>query len=166
MNTRITSSPEAGIAFVVVDLERQTPAEEQFANRFDSRLIGQPEARQIALDVRAKLRNPLRSKDYPLGVYYCVGKSRRGKSLLAQVLATLFHGDKDALTRITAEDYLDDSQMTDLTGATPKYIGYRAPVDLAKMPREQLLQTDGYSKVSEWNRLRVRVNSKEGSARS
>jgi ATP-dependent Clp protease ATP-binding subunit ClpA len=161
MNTRITSSPEAGIPFAVVDLERQTPAEEQFANRFDSRLIGQPEARQIALDVRAKLRNPLRSKDYPLGVYYCVGKSRRGKSLLAQVLAMLFHGDKDALTRITAEDYLDDSQMTDLTGATPKYIGYRAPVDLAKMPREQLLQTDGYSKVSEWNRLRVRVNSKE-----
>jgi len=146
---------------LVVDQERMTPAEEQFASRFDSRLIGQPEARQIALDVRAKYRNPLRSRDYPLGVYYCVGKSRRGKSLLAQVLATLFHGDKDALTRITAEDYLDDSQMTDLTGATPKYIGYRAPVEATKMSREELLKTDGYSKVSEWNRVRVRLGSKE-----
>lgn len=160
MNTR-TSKETPELPFVVVDQERMTPAEEQFASRFDSRLIGQPEARQIALDVRAKLRNPLRSKDYPLGVYYCVGKSRRGKSLLAQVLAMLFHGDKDALTRITAEDYMDDSQMTDLTGATPKYVGYRAPVDVSKMPREQLLQTDGYSKVSQWNRVRVRIDSKE-----
>jgi len=156
-----TKQQEPELPFVVVDLESRTPAEEQYASRFDSRLVGQPEARQIALDVRAKYRNPLRSKDYPLGVYYCVGKSRRGKSLLAQVLAWLFHGDKDALTRITAEDYLDDSQMTDLTGATPKYVGYRAPVDVTKVPREQLLQTDGYSKVSQWNRVRVRINSKE-----
>lgn len=163
MNTRTSphASSERELPFVVVDQEQMTPAEEQFVARFDSRLIGQPEARQIALDVRTKLRNPLRSRDYPLGVYYCVGKSRRGKSLLAQVLAMLFHGDKDALTRITAEDYMDDSQMTDLTGATPKYVGYRAPVDVSKMPREQLLQTDGYSKVSQWNRVRVRINSKE-----
>jgi hypothetical protein len=162
MNTRTNNTePERELPFVVVDLDTMTPAEEQYASRFDSHLIGQPEARQIALDVRAKYRNPLRSRDYPLGVYYCVGKSRRGKSLLGQVLAELFHGSKKALTRITAEDYLDDSQMSDLTGATPKYVGYRAPVDISKMSREELAKTDGYSKVSQWNRVRVRINSKE-----
>lgn len=161
MNTRTNKQAERELPFVVVDLDNMTPAEEQYASRFDSRLIGQPEARQIALDVRAKYRNPLRSKDYPLGVYFCVGKSRRGKSLLAQVLAELFHGDKKALTRITAEDYLDDSQMSDLTGATPKYVGYRAPVDVRQMSREELAKTDGYSKVSQWNRVRVRLGSKE-----
>ncbi|MBX3152151.1 ATP-dependent Clp protease ATP-binding subunit [Candidatus Obscuribacterales bacterium] len=162
MNTRTNNAaPERELPFVVVNLDTMTPAEEQYAERFDSRLIGQPEARQIALDVRAKYRNPLRNKEYPLGVYYCVGKSRRGKSLLAQVLAELFHGNKKALTRITAEDYLDDSQMSDLTGATPKYVGYRAPVDVSKMSSEELAKTDGYSKVSQWNRTRVRLGSKE-----
>ncbi len=152
---------EKPLPFVVVNLEGMSPAEEKFADRFDSRLVGQPEARQIALDVRARYKNPLRNKNYPLGVYYCVGKSRRGKSLLAQVLAWLFHNDPEALTRITAEDYLDDSQLTDLTGATPKYVGWRKPVDVSKMPRELLMQTDGYSKVSQWNRVRVRIDSKE-----
>jgi hypothetical protein len=79
MNTRTNNAaPERELPFVVVNLDTMTPAEEQYAERFDSRLIGQPEARQIALDVRAKYRNPLRNKEYPLGVYYCVGKSRRG----------------------------------------------------------------------------------------
>lgn len=162
MNTRTNNAaPERELPFVIVNLDTMTPAEEQYAELFDNRLIGQPEARQIALDVRAKYRNPLRNKEYPLGVYYCVGKSRRGKSLLAQVLAELFHGNKKALTRITAEDYLDDSQMSDLTGATPKYVGYRAPVDVSKMSSEELAKTDGYSKVSQWNRTRVRLGSKE-----
>jgi hypothetical protein len=147
--------------FDVVDLEAQSPAEEAFGEVFDSRLIGQPEARQIALDVRARYRNPMRNKKHPLGVYYLVGKSRRGKSLLAQVLAHMFHGDEDALTRVTSEDYYDDSQMMDLIGAPPKYVGYRAPVDVRTMKAERLAQVDGYSKVTDWNRIRVRINSTE-----
>jgi len=103
----------------------------------------------------------MRNKDYPLGIYYLVGKSRRGKSLLAQVLAHMFHGDKSALTRITSEDYYDDSQMMDLIGAPPKYVGYRAPVDVKQMKAERLAQVDGYSKVTDWNRIRVRINSSE-----
>lgn len=158
-----TNKKNAGrkVPFKVVDLKTISGAEERFGEKFDSRLIGQPEARQIAMDIRTRYKNPLRSLDYPLGIYYCVGKSRRGKSLLGQVLAWMFHGDKDALIRITAEDYHDDSQMSDLTGATPKYVGHRNPVDLRRMPRERLMQVDGYSKVSEWNRVRVRINSKE-----
>src|SRR5262249_25429452 len=62
---------------------------------------------------------------------------------------------------ITAEDYLDDSQLSDLTGATPKYVGHRNPVDVSKLPRELLMKVDGYSKVSNWNRVRVRIDSKE-----
>lgn len=149
--------------FEVVDLDATSHAEEMFGDTFDTRLIGQPEARQIALDVRARYKNPMRNKKHPLGVYYLVGKSRRGKSLLAQTLAYMFHGDEDALTRITSEDYYDDSQMMDLIGAPPKYVGYRKPVDLKALleDRGRLAQVDGYSKVTDWNRIRVRMNSGE-----
>lgn len=148
--------------FVVVDLDEMTPAEVEFGERFDSRLIGQPEARQIALDVRTNYKNPLRNKNRPLGVYYLVGKSRRGKSLLAQVLAYLFHGDAEALTRLASEDYQDDSDMHGLVGAPPRYVSWRKPIsDLSKLTREQLAQTDSYSVVTNWNRVRVRLDSKE-----
>lgn len=43
--------------FEVVDLDDMSDAEITFGEEFDKRLIGQPEARQIALDVRARLRN-------------------------------------------------------------------------------------------------------------
>ncbi len=149
--------------FDVVDLDAQSDVEVSFGEEFDKRLIGQPEARQIALDVRARLRNPMRNKKHPLGIYYLVGKSRRGKSLLAQTLAYMFHGDEDALTRITSEDYYDDSQMMDLIGAPPKYVGYRKPVELKALMEDpgRLAQVDGYSKVTDWNRIRVRMHSGE-----
>ncbi|HEY9787064.1 MAG TPA: AAA family ATPase [Candidatus Obscuribacterales bacterium] len=153
---------ERPLPFVVVNLDELSPAEEEFGERFDARLVGQPEARQIALDVRTAYKNPIRNKKRPLGIYYLVGKSRRGKSLLAQVLAYLFHGDPEALTRLTAEDYSDDSDMHGLIGAPPRYVSWRKPIsDLSKLTREQLMQVDGYSVVTNWNRVRVRINSKE-----
>lgn len=147
--------------FEVVDFDVLSPAEEAFGEEFDNRLIGQPEAREIAMDIRARYRNPMRNKDVPLGVYYFVGKSRRGKSLFGQVLAEIFHGDKKALTRVTSEDYYDESQMNDLRGAPPKYVGYREPVNVKTMEAAKIAQVDGYSKVSDWNRIRVRLNSTE-----
>ena len=166
MNTRKNTRTNGKSAvtdnmFEVIDLDVLSPAEEAYADQFDSRLIGQPDARQLAIDIRARYRNPLRDRSRPIGIYYLVGKSRRGKSLLAQVLAEMFHGNKEALTRVTAEDYYDDSQMTDLMGASPKYVGFRDPVNAYKLEPEKLAQVDGYSKVSEWNRLRVRMNSRE-----
>lgn len=145
--------------FDVVDLDTLTPAEEAFGDEFDTQLIGQPEAREIALEVRSRMNNPMRNKKFPLGIFLLVGKSRRGKSLLAQVLAKMLHGDDEALTRVTSEDYYDESQMNDLRGAPPKYVGHREPVDVRSMKREKLAQVDGYSKISEWNRIRVRLNS-------
>ena len=147
--------------FEVVDFDTLSPAEEAFGDAFDSMLIGQPEARRIALEIRARHRNPTRNKEVPLGVYYFIGKSRRGKSRFAQVLAKIFHGSEKALIRVTSEDYYDESQMNDLRGAPPKYVGYREPVDWKKLKKETLAQVDGYSKVSDWNRQRVRLDSGE-----
>lgn len=147
--------------FEVVDLDVLSPAEEAFGEDFDNQLIGQPEARRIALDIRARYRNPTRNKEVPLGVYYFVGKSRRGKSKFAQVLAKIFHGSEKALIRVTSEDYYDESQMNDLRGAPPKYVGYREPVEWKRLKKETLAQVDGYSKITDWNRVRVRMDSGE-----
>jgi len=147
--------------FEVVELDELNPAELDFAEKFDANLIGQPEARQIALDVRTRLKNPARDKNRPLGVFWLAGKSRRGKSLLAQVLAFLFHGDRDALTRLTSEDYQDKSDMHGLRGAPPRYESWRKPVDVSKMKSEELSQVDEYSVITDWNRVRVRLNSNE-----
>lgn len=147
--------------FEVVELDELNPAELEFAELFDANLIGQPEARQIALDVRTRYKNPARDMNRPLGVYWLAGKSRRGKSLLAQVLAFLFHGNRDALTRLTSEDFQDKSDMHGLRGAPPRYESWRAPVDVTKMKSEQLAQVDDYSVITDWNRIRVRLGSSE-----
>jgi|AGTN01.2.fsa_nt_gi ATPases with chaperone activity, ATP-binding subunit len=147
--------------FEVVDLDVMNPAEHDFAELFDANLIGQPEARQIALDVRTRYKNPARDMNRPLGVYWLAGKSRRGKSLLAQVLAFLFHGSRDALTRLTSEDFQDKSDMHGLRGAPPRYESWRKPVDAKKLSSEALAQVDEYSVITNWNRIRVRLSSNE-----
>lgn len=147
------------IPFVVVDATELNASEQAFAEQFGSRVIGQPGAAQVALMAYNASKNPLRDRNRPIGIYYLVGQSRTGKSLTAEVLAEIFHGDRDALIRIQASDYEEDHQIMDIKGAPPSYVGYRDPKD----PKHKLEEheEDPYSVVSTHNLNRVRLGSKE-----
>jgi ATP-dependent Clp protease ATP-binding subunit ClpA len=145
--------------FLVVDHEELTDSEKAFGERFSARVIGQPGALKIANLAYNLVKNPLRDKTRPIGIFYLAGPSRTGKSLTGVALGELFHNDPDALTRIQASDYTEDHQLLELKGAPPSYVGYRDPKD----PKNKLEDgdTDPYSVISSHNLRRVRLNSNE-----
>lgn len=154
MSTK-TKEPE----FVIVDSLEMTTGEREFVGEFGRQIVGQPEIVSVAQMIYTAYKNPLRDKKRPLGIYYLVGKSRTGKSKTARALAQIFHGDEEALTRISAGGYDDAHEMSDIKGAPPSYVGYRDPAD----PKHKLEphDVDSYSLISPHNLRRVRLGSGE-----
>lgn len=142
--------------FVELISSEATPSEEAFLNAFKSRIVGQPNAYEVATDAYTAMTNPLRDKTRPIGVYFLIGPSRTGKSYTGEVLAEILHGNKTALTRLQGADYGSEAQVLDLKGAPPMYVGYRDP------DKQQLKPTDidFSSVISNHNLNRVRVGSK------
>lgn len=145
--------------FVVVDHSELSASEIAFAERFGSRVIGQPAALRVAQLAYNMAKNPLRDRTRPIGIFYLAGPSRTGKSLTGVTLAEIFHSDADALTRIQASDYTEDHQIMELKGAPPSYVGFRDPKDPKNKLEEH--EVDPYSVVSPHNLRRVRLASGE-----
>lgn len=140
-----------------LDPSRANLKEEWFVGQFAERVIGQPEALQVALQAYNAAHNPLRDMSRPIGIYLLIGPSRTGKTLTAETLALLFHGNKDALIRLQGGDYRQEHQVLDLKGAPPSYVGYKDPSeDKGKLAAHEV---DPVSVISNHNLKRVRRGS-------
>lgn len=89
-----------------------------------SKVIAQEDA--INKVVRSIQRNRLGLKDpnRPIGVFMFLGATGIGKTYLAQTLAEIMFGTKDALVRIDMSEYSEKFNTSRLVGAPPGYVGY------------------------------------------
>lgn len=93
-------------------------------DRLKSVVVSQDDA--IGKIVRSIQRNRLGLKDpnRPIGVFMFLGSTGVGKTYLAQTLAELMFGTKDALIRIDMSEYSEKFNTSRLVGAPPGYVGY------------------------------------------
>ncbi len=149
----------ANINTVTINLDpsRVNQKEEWFVRQFSKQVIGQPEALQVALQAYDAANNPLRDMSRPIGIYLLIGPSRTGKTLTAETLALLLHGNKDALIRLQGGDYRQEHQLLDLKGAPPSYVGYKDPAEGKGALAEN--EVDPVSVISSHNMKRVRLGS-------
>ena len=131
--------------------------EEWFVHQFAKHVIGQPDAQQIALQAYNAAHNPLRDMSRPIGIYLLIGPSRTGKTLTAETLAVLLHGNRDALIRLQGGDYREEHQVLDLKGSPPSYVGYKDPNEEKGKLAES--DVDPVSVISNHNLKRVRLGS-------
>lgn len=142
---------------IALDPSRVNLNEEWFVRQFAERVIGQPEALNVALQAYNAAHNPLRDMSRPIGIYLLIGPSRTGKTLTAETLALLLHGSKDALIRLQGGDYRQEHQVLDLKGSPPSYVGYKDPnEDKGKLAASDV---DSVSVISNHNLKRVRLGS-------
>ncbi len=141
---------------IEINPESLTVREDAFMNKFESIVIGQPSANEVALSVYRNIVNPLRDNTRPIGIFYLAGPSRTGKTLTPETIAQILHGKASAVTRIQMADYNNDAQILDIKGAPPMYVGYQDPAKLKLNPTD----TDPTSVLSSHNLNRVRLGSK------
>lgn len=124
---------EADVANVVsimsgIPVQRISESEGCVLKNLGNRLKFVVVAQDDAIDkiVRSIQRNRLGLKDpnRPIGVFMFLGSTGVGKTYLAQTLAELMFGTKDALIRIDMSEYSEKFNTSRLVGAPPGYVGY------------------------------------------
>ena len=130
---RRETGTEADVANVVsimsgIPVQRISESEscvlKNLGDRLKSVVVAQDDA--IGKIVRSIQRNRLGLKDpnRPIGVFMFLGSTGVGKTYLAQTLAELMFGTKDALIRIDMSEYSEKFNTSRLVGAPPGYVGY------------------------------------------
>ena len=126
----ITEADVANVVSIMSGIPVQRISESEgcvlknLGNRLKSVVVAQDDA--IDKIVRSIQRNRLGLKDpnRPIGVFMFLGSTGVGKTYLAQTLAELMFGTKDALIRIDMSEYSEKFNTSRLVGAPPGYVGY------------------------------------------
>lgn len=126
----ITEADVANVVSIMSGIPVQRISESEgcvlknLGNRIKSVVVAQDDA--IDKIVRSIQRNRLGLKDpnRPIGVFMFLGSTGVGKTYLAQTLAELMFGTKDALIRIDMSEYSEKFNTSRLVGAPPGYVGY------------------------------------------
>lgn len=126
----ITEADVANVVSIMSGIPVQRISESEgcvlknLGNRLKSVIVAQDDA--IGKIVRSIQRNRLGLKDpnRPIGVFMFLGSTGVGKTYLAQTLAELMFGTKDALIRIDMSEYSEKFNTSRLVGAPPGYVGY------------------------------------------
>lgn len=126
----ITEADVANVVSIMSGIPVQRISESEgcvlknLGNRLKSVVVAQDDA--IGKIVRSIQRNRLGLKDpnRPIGVFMFLGSTGVGKTYLAQILAELMFGTKDALIRIDMSEYSEKFNTSRLVGAPPGYVGY------------------------------------------
>lgn len=126
----ITEADVANVVSIMSGIPVQRISESEgcvlknLGNRLKSVVVAQDDA--IDKIVRSIQRNRLglRDPNRPIGVFMFLGSTGVGKTYLAQTLAELMFGTKDALIRIDMSEYSEKFNTSRLVGAPPGYVGY------------------------------------------
>ena len=126
----ITEADVANVVSIMSGIPVQRISESEgcvlksLGNRLKSVVVAQDDA--IGKIVRSIQCNRLGLKDpnRPIGVFMFLGSTGVGKTYLAQTLAELMFGTKDALIRIDMSEYSEKFNTSRLVGAPPGYVGY------------------------------------------
>lgn len=126
----ITEADVANVVSIMSGIPVQRISESEgcvlknLGNRLKSVVVAQDDA--IGKIVRSiqRIRLGLKDPNRPIGVFMFLGSTGVGKTYLAQTLAELMFGTKDALIRIDMSEYSEKFNTSRLVGAPPGYVGY------------------------------------------
>jgi ATP-dependent Clp protease ATP-binding subunit ClpA len=101
---------------------------------FESRVLGQPEAREAMVGLIGVLKAGLSDPGKPLGSFFFVGPTGVGKTELAKALAELLFGSRERVARFDLGEYASGDAVPRLIGS-----GWRSDEDgeLVRAIREQ-----------------------------
>lgn len=85
--------------------------------RFDSAVIGQPDAVRAVVDTIGVLKAGLSDVRRPLAALLLAGTTGVGKTLIAQLLAETLFGRRDRLIRVNMADHAGGDDATELFGS-------------------------------------------------
>lgn len=121
-------------------------------NKLKSVVIGQDEAIDIVSQAIKRNKIGLSKHTRPILAAMLIGESGVGKTLLAKTLAKEIFGDEKYLIRFDMSEYVDDTSVNKLIGASAGYVGYNEGGLLTEAVKKQkyaVLLIDEIEKANE-----------------
>ncbi len=122
-------------------LERLQEAEEKrlasLENELNRIVIGQGKAIKVVANAIRRSRVGLRPVNRPRGVFLFLGPTGVGKTRLAEAMAQVLFGDRDALLRFDMSEYQEKHNTSRFLGSPPGYVGYEEGGQLTEAVRKR-----------------------------
>lgn len=108
-------SRETGLPAAMLDEETPLPLAE-VSNFFASRVLGQPQATELIVDLLATVKSGLARPRRPLASFLFVGPTGVGKTESAKALAEFLFGDRSRMVRFDMSEYASPAAVQRLIG--------------------------------------------------
>ena len=110
-----TLSQLTGLPLAILD-EREQLSLEKLRTRFESRVLGQPEAVECLVERVAMIKAGVTDPARPLGVFLFVGPTGTGKTQLAKTLAEFLFGGADRMIRLDMSEFQSPDTVDAILG--------------------------------------------------
>jgi ATP-dependent Clp protease ATP-binding subunit ClpB len=109
----------------VLDLTKRNPILDPLVSKMQTRLIGQPQAALVLVDMVATHLSGLGAPGRPAGNALLLGPTGSGKTHAVEVLCEGLVGDPRACLKIDCAEFQHSHEIAKLIGSPPGYLGHR-----------------------------------------
>jgi ATP-dependent Clp protease ATP-binding subunit ClpB len=127
----------------ILDLTKRSPVIEPLVHIMEKRLVGQPEAARVLIDLVATHLSGFGAPGRPAGSALLLGPTGAGKTHAVEVLCEGLVGDPRACIKIDCAEFQHSHEIAKLIGSPPGYLGHRETPPLLTQKRIDSLQKDG-----------------------
>ena len=109
----------------VLDLTKRNPALEPLIGKLNTRIVGQPEAQRVLVDMVSVHLSGLGDPEKPAGNALFLGPTGTGKTYAVESMCEGLVGDKRACIKIDCAEFQHGHEIAKLVGSPPGYLGHR-----------------------------------------
>lgn len=109
----------------VLNLKRRNPTLDILSGKLGARIVGQPEATRVLVDIVAGHLSGLGAEGRPAGNALFLGPTGTGKTRTVEALAEGLLGDPRAMIKIDCAEFQHSHEIAKLIGSPPGYLGHR-----------------------------------------
>lgn len=109
----------------ILDLQKRSEVSSALHTTFSKRVVGQPEAVEVLVDIVEKYQAGLAVPTRPAGNALFLGPTGSGKTYTVESMVEALTGSPQKMIKINCSEFQMDHEIAKLVGSPPGYLGHR-----------------------------------------
>jgi ATP-dependent Clp protease ATP-binding subunit ClpA len=113
------------MAIRTLDAKRNSSKAEAMASKFRNRIVGQPEASDVLVNILEKHQSGFYDRTKPIGSLLFLGPTGVGKTGTVEAFVEGLFGKPTAMMKVDCAEYQHSHEIAKLLGSPPGFLGHR-----------------------------------------